>query len=264
MSTTTFRRAVTIAALGLATALGAGCGPEQAPGAGPDPAATGDVDGVGAVGTVEPTTTPPQPPAPPPPGPTDISPTYPDTAEAYAQEVLEAWAGDQPSWLQALTTEAVYYGIVDLNASPNDEWSLLRCDGTAGSSYCSFTNADGDVLTLRISHQLLGQAHAATDVTLTKTTYPDDAVEYVKEFVEAWQFGNTARMVKLSSPAVVNKVPDNPPTSVTYLPLDCCGGGLAQVRVKIGNPTAVFDVGTTLLGEPNAILDYAVEFGLSN
>ena len=85
-----------------------------------------------------------------------------------------------------------------------------------------------------------------------------------KEFVEAWQFGNTARMVKLSSPAVVNKVPDNPPTSVTYLPLDCCGGGLAQVRVKIGNPTAVFDVGTTLLGEPNAILDYAVEFGISN
>jgi hypothetical protein len=51
---------------------------------------------------------------------------------------------------------------------------------------------------------------------------------------------------------------------VTYLPLDCCGGGLAQVRVKIGNPTAVFDVGTTLLGEPNAILDYAVEFGISN
>jgi hypothetical protein len=259
MSTTSFRRALTIAGLALATALAAACGPEQTAAA--DPAATTGADGAGAVGTGGPTIIAEPTPTE---SPTDISPTYPDTAEAYAQEVLEAWAGDQPSWLQALTTEAVYYGIVDLNASPNDEWALLRCDGAAGSSYCSFTNADGDVLTLRISNQLLGQAHAATDVTLEKTVYPNDSVLYVKEFVEAWQFGNTARMLKLSSPAVVNKVPDTPPTSVTYLPLDCCGGGLAQVKVKIGNPTARFDVGTTLLGEPNAILDYAVEFGLTN
>src|SRR5690606_7074771 len=212
-----------------------------------EPTATAGVDGDGVVGTAGPATAGPTTEAGPPPepivDPTDMfGPTYPDTVEGYAQAVIQAWAGDDPSWLQALTTEAVYYGIVDLNTSPYDEWTLLRCDGTAGSSYCSFFNPDGDVLILRISHQLLGQAHAATDVTLDKTLYPNDSVLYVKEFVKAWQFGNTARMLKLSSPAVVNKVPDTPPTSVTYLPLDCCGGGLAQVKVKIGNPTARFDV----------------------
>lgn len=255
MSKKNLRRAVTIACLALGTALAAACGPNQA--AGPEPTATMEADGEGAFGA---STT--EPPAPDP-GPTDVSPTYPDDAEAYAQEVMEAWGGDSASWLEALTAEEVYYGIADLNASPYDPWELLRCDGAAGSSYCSFTNPDGDLITLRISHQLLGAAHAATEVTLEKTVYPNDSVLYVKEFVEAWQFGNTARMIKLSSPAVVNKVPDTPPTTVTYLPLDCCGGGLAQVRVKIGNPTARFDVGTTKLGGPNAILDYAVQFGIT-
>jgi hypothetical protein len=259
MSTTSFRRIITVAALALAAALAGACGPGQA--AGPAPTVTASADGVGAIGTGEPTVV--EDPTPPE-GPTDISPTYPDTAEGYAREVLEAWAGDQPSWLQALTAEAVYYGIFDLDASPFDEWPLLRCDGAAGSSYCSFTNPDGDLLTLRISHQLLGQAHAATELNFEKTVYPNDSVLYVKEFVEAWQFGNTARMLKLSSPAVVNKVPDTAPTSVTYLPLDCWGGGLAQVKVKIGNPTARFDVGTTKLGGPNAILDYAVQFGITS
>lgn len=256
MSTTTVRRGLAIAFLALATALAAACGPGQA--VGTDPTTSEGPDGVGAVGTGGPTTN-----GEPPAGPTDISPTYPDTAEGYAQEVMDAWTADNALLVQSLATEEVYYAIFGLPVSGYDDWTFLRCDGAAGSSYCSFTNPDGDVVTLRISNQLLGQAHAATDVTLDKTEYPGEAVAYVMEFVEAWQFGNTARMLKLSSPEVVNKVPDTAPTSVTYLPLDCCGGGLAQVKVKIGNPTARFDVGTTKLGGPNAILDYAVEFGIS-
>jgi hypothetical protein len=244
MSTMTLRRRMTLTLLALGTALAGACGSSETPGPGP----------------AVPTTTEPDVVADP---PEESGFTFPNTAEEYARTVLQAWAGDDPDWIQALTTEAVYYGIFDLNASPYVEWTLLRCDGTAGSSYCSFTNPDGDLLTLRISHQALGQAHAATEVTLELTQYPNESIAYVTEFVKAWQFGNTARMLKLSSPAVVNKVPATAPTSVTYLPLECCGGGLAQVRVKIGNPTARFDVGTTKLGGPNAILDYAVGFGLS-
>ena len=165
--------------------------------------------------------------------------------------------------MQALTSDAAYYGLVDLDASPYDAWAFLRCDGAAGSSYCSFANPVGDVLTLRISNLLLGQADATVDAFLDKTGYPNDAVLYVKEFIEAWQFGNSARMLQLSSPAVMSKVPNTAPTSVTYLPLECCGGGLAQVKVKIGKVTARFDVGTIKLGGPHAILDYAVEFGVS-
>ena len=189
------------------------------------------------------------------PGPTDLSPSYPDTAEAYAKAVVAAWVQDQPSTLASLTTPAVNAQILDLLPSVNDNWTYLRCDGTAGSSYCSFTNADGDLLTLRITHSLLAKAHAAIQVTLDLTEFPADGVAYVKEFVGAWQFGNTARMLKLSSPAVVAKV-KTPPTSPTYPKPDCCGGGLLQVKVQWSGKTARFDVGTIKLGGPNAIVGY--------
>jgi hypothetical protein len=117
------------------------------------------------------------------------------------------------------------------------------------------TNADGDLLTLRISHPLLGQAHAAIEVSLDKTEYPADGIAYVKEFVAAWQFGNTARMLRLSTPGVVAAV-KTPPVSPTYPAPTCCGGGLLQVKVHWNGATARVDVGTTKLGGPNAIVGY--------
>jgi len=238
--------------LALAVALPtAACGPALDTRTPPGPAESGEAtDGAAALGAApEPTAGAPVP------GPTDLSPTYPDTAEAYAKAVVNAWTQDQPSTLGSLTTPAVNDEILDLLPSANDEWAFFRCDGTAGSSYCSFTNADADVLTLRITHSLLAHAHAATDVSLDRTEYPKDGVAYVKEFVAAWQFGNTARMLKLSSAAVVAKV-KAPPVSPIYPTPDCCGGGLLQVKVKYSGVTARFDVVTIKLGGPNAIIDF--------
>jgi hypothetical protein len=236
-------------AVGMATAA---CGPDLATDTTPTPVASvATADGATSFGAL------PEPSAAAPvPGPTDVSPTYPDTAEAYAKAVLMAWTQDQLSTLGSLTTPEVKQEILDVLQSVNDEWTYLRCDGTAGSSYCSFTNADGDVLTLRISHSLLAKAHAAIEVRLDRTEYPSDGVAYVKEFVGAWQFGNTARMLKLSTPGVVAQV-KTPPVSPTYPNPVCCGGGLLQVKVQWSGITARFDVGTTKLGGPNAIIGYA-------
>lgn len=249
------RRAAAGVFFALVASLAAACGPETTPGT--DPVSPTSAEGAGSFGTATPT-------VPVVVDPTENSPTYPDTAQAYAQAVVDAWAGDSPSWLQALTSTGVSHEIFDLDASPFDDWGFLRCDGAAGSAYCSFVNAeDGDVLTLRISNGLLGQAHAAEDVILDKTVYPNDGTEYVKEFVQAWTFGNTVRMLLLSSDDVVDEVPDPPKATVSYPEPTCCGGGLLQVKVKWSNSTVRFDVGTTLLGGPHAILDYAPVLGLT-
>jgi len=249
------RRAAAGVFFALVAAFAAACGPAATSGA--DPTTSVEVEGAGSLGTATPT-------VPPIVDPTENPPTYPDTARAYAQAVVDAWAGDSPSWLQALTSTGVSHEIFDLDASPFDDWGFLRCDGAAGSSYCSFVNAeDGDVLTLRISNGLLGQAHAAEDVILDKTVYPTDGVGYVKAFVQAWKFGNTVRMLLLSSPDVVDAVPNAPNAAVSYPEPTCCGGGLLQVKVKWNTTTVRFDVGTTLLGGPHAILDYAPVLGLT-
>lgn len=191
-----------------------------------------------------------------------VQKTYPSTARAYAEAVVKAWKQGQINTLGDLTTPEVQEQLMEIPEPLNDDWVYLRCDGTAGSSYCMFTNDNGDELTLRISHQLLSKAHAAVEVKLDLTVYPLDGITYVKEFVGAWQIGNTTRMLKLSKQSVVDEVGSIPQHTPTYPKPDCCGGGLLQVKVNWKSSTSRFDVGTTLLGGPNAIVGYDYELWL--
>jgi hypothetical protein len=203
----------------------------------------------------------PSGPAPTNPAPTNSGPgalvaLFPTTAKAYATAVVAAWTQDHINTLGSLTTPGVQEQLLEIPQPLDDAWSHLRCDGTAGSSYCTFANADGDQLTLRISHSLLGKPHAAIEVTLDLTEYPMDGLKYVKEFVGAWQIGNTARMLKLSKQSIVDQL-GAAPVSPSYPAPVCCGGGLLQVTVNWSGSSVRFDVGTILLGGPHAIVGYA-------
>jgi hypothetical protein len=230
------------------SAAGAAAGPAPAPAATVAPAGIG----VGAFGAPEPTAAPATLEA----GPTKIAVIFPATAQAYAEAVVAAWKQGKINVLGSLTTPGVQEQMLEIPEPLNDAWTFLRCDGTAGSSYCLFANADGDELTLRISHALLGQAHAAIEVKLDQTEYPDEGVAYVKEFVGAWQVGNTWRMLKLSKQSVVDQL-GTAPVNPSYPEPVCCGGGLLQVKVQWAGSSVRFDVGTTLLGGPHAIVGYA-------
>jgi hypothetical protein len=208
------------------------------------------------VDAAPPTTPAPSSPAPVPSGPGNLVALFPATPKAYATAVINAWTQDHINTLGSLTTPEVQEQILEIPQPLDDAWSYLRCDGTAGSSYCTFANADGDEFTLRISHLLLGKPHAAIEVMLDLTEYPNDGLAYVKEFVAAWQIGNTARMLKLSKPSIVDQL-GAAPVSPSYPAPVCCGGGLLQVTVKWTASSVRFDVGTTLLGDPHAIVGYA-------
>lgn len=202
---------------------------------------------------------PPAPTASPAPtnsGPTNIAAKFPGTPRAYSTAVVAAWTQNHINTLGSLTTPGVQEQILEIPQPLDDGWVYLRCDGTAGSSYCLFANADGDELTLRISHSLLGKPHAAIEVMLDPTEFPLDGVAYVKEFVGAWQVGNTSRMLKLSKQSIVDQL-GAAPVSPSYPKPVCCGGGLLQVKVQWGGSSLRFDVGTTLLGDPHAIVGYA-------
>jgi hypothetical protein len=135
---------------------------------------------------------------------TPAAPVYPATAKAYAEAVLAAWKQKQIAKLGDLTTALVQDQIISIPGPPNQDWAYQRCDSAAGSTYCVFINADGDVITLRLTNTLLGKAHAATEVKLNQTEYSSDAKQYVQAFVEAWRNGNTRRMLALSSQSAVD------------------------------------------------------------
>jgi hypothetical protein len=212
-------------------------------------AGTQGVGGFGGPGQASggPPTSTPAPPAPPP-------VTYPKTARAYAEAVLAAWGQKQQDRLTALTNAQVYEQIVEIPGPPNMTWTYVQCDGAAGSSYCAFYNGDGDDIVLRLTNERLGKAHAASEVRFN--LFPDDGVEYVRQFVQAWTLAHKPRMLKLAVPDVVNAVveiaaaPKNPKYATPE-----GGGGLLVVRITNDEGFSLdLHVGTTLLGHPHAIV----------
>jgi hypothetical protein len=243
------RRAVVASlALLLCLAGAAACGAKDAPGTGGSPTPSGKA----ALGTSQPTASA---------TPTALAPNpsaYPTTPEAYAKAVLAKWKQKDLDGLADLTTAQVHEQIIEIPGPPNQDWTFRDCEDDA-TVWCGFFNAVGDWISVRIDKDKLGKAHAASAVEFDATVYPDDAVEYVKAFVLAWQFGNKARMLQLSKASVVNQLAlGSPPDGESYPVPTCCGGGLVQVVVQWGGGSVTFDVGSTLLGTPHAIVGYTL------
>ena len=182
--------------------------------------------------------------------------SYPGTAQGYAEAVLQAWRIRQFTRLTDLASPEV---LTQLQTTANIEtdWSFVNCQGAAGSSYCQYVNGDGDSATLRLDNQLLGRAHAATEVKLDLTTYSNNAVEYVKAFIEAWRNANTKRMATLANATEVTYFTHYTPPGA-YSTCATLAGGTANVRVY--NPDGLnytLTVSVATLGAKQAITGHA-------
>jgi hypothetical protein len=256
-STLSTTRAAALAAAAFIAVLLAGCGAGQS-GAGGDQTA-----GLAPEATVAPT-----PPlivdpteAPGEPGtelPEGAPVSYPSTARAYAEATVAAWADDDLDGLAGFTTEQVHEQFIEIPGQLKTDWIYVRCDGVAGSSYCTLRNGDGDQVRLKVVHQYLGGPHAVTELTASLTVYKTDAEDYAREFVFAWKAGNTPRMRALARPDVVVAVNNLDVPAGNHLllfQLEHGGAGLVMVHVSAG-VTFRLDIGTTLLGQPKAIVGY--------
>jgi hypothetical protein len=240
---------------------GASAGPSASPPAGAGPAAGAPApDRVAAGHTAAPATTaargvPPKPVAP--------LTSFPGTARAYAEATVAAWSTGNLVGLAQLSTPEVYEQFLEVPGKLNPDWIYYRCDGAAGSSYCTLRNGVGDSVTLRVTNQYLGGAHAVVALSASLTTYPAGGEAYASEFVRAWAAGNTPRMRALARPDVVVAVNDNhqdrPQGTWTLATVSEHGGAgllIVEVDVNEGGIRFTLDVGSTLLGTPHAIVGY--------
>ncbi len=176
----------------LAAVLLAGCSatpPSPNSGAGTPPAGT---IGSGA-GTANPTAT----------NPTGVStnpPSFPTTADAYAQATVAAWLAHDTARLDQLkAADLKLFASIDLAGSYDTHYTLYRCDGAAGSSYCTLFNNAGDALTLQLQNQLVGQAHAVISGNFDPTTFPADNQAYAQLALNAWLNHNDIRLGLLTT-----------------------------------------------------------------
>jgi len=185
--------------------------------------------------------------AAPPPG----GPEFPDTPKGYAEAVLAAWDAPDLDRLAELTTPIVFDQIIQIPGPPPADWTWIQCDNIA---HCTFYNSAGDHLALRIPVAALGGPDGAVQIAFTQTTYPDDHLEYLKEFTAAWLNGNLARMHQLARPEVVGAYLMFNPGPVANYGLAGGGGGLSIVVVTGVGFEIETHIGTTLLGGPQAIV----------
>ena len=211
----------------------------------PDPTGSAGPSGGIEFGTA-PTTT-----APPPPPPSD----YPTTAKAYAQAIIKAiWVDEDLDALFDLTTAEVSEQLMEIPMPLDLNWHFHECRSVAPDWSCVFFNDDGDALALTIKDSRLGEAEGGIAAALDLTAYPDSAVTYVREFVDAWRGGNTYRMSRLATSGVIGFVDGKPKPANGYL--SCGDGAAGSTYVRVyggGGPEYVFQVTNSSLGDPDAI-----------
>jgi hypothetical protein len=206
-----------------------------------EPGGQGAISTVGATPTTE---------APPP-------PSYPDSAREYAEAVVAAWAGGDEDRLADLTTAQVHEQIIEIPTPIDHNWSFDECATVVPNRSCGFYNSNGDKFVLLINPDLLGKPHGAIEVALDLTEYPDNAVTYGREFVNAWRDGNTNRLNKLATDAVITYITGKTTPAAAYR---ACGDGAAgSTYVRIyggGGPEYVFQVQNQALGGPEAVVGW--------
>jgi hypothetical protein len=187
---------------------------------------------------------------------TIASSVFPGTARLYAEAVLLAWRTNQQTRVTELVAPTVLSQLqTTTNAEPN--WVYASCQGTAGSTYCQFLNGDGDAITLRLENQLLGKPRAVTEVKLDLTMYSNNAVEYVKSFIEAWRNANTKRMAVLANQSETEYFTHYTPPG-TYSTCATLSGGVSNVRVyNADGLNYTLTIAVALLGGKHAITGHS-------
>ncbi|HSJ35516.1 MAG TPA: hypothetical protein VLB85_10730 [Acidimicrobiia bacterium] len=92
----------------------------------------------------------------------------PTNAAAYAAAAFEAWRADDEEMLGRLLTEESLEALRNITFDPGADWEFDRCEGAAGSSYCTWTGPDGS-LSFRVGNQAVaaGEEQAITEALVT-------------------------------------------------------------------------------------------------
>jgi hypothetical protein len=88
----------------------------------------------------------------------------PSASEQYAALFAIAWSADDRAAMEQLAPA----DVVDLALTePGAAWGSMACDGAAGSTYCTFTEFDGEVLlVVRVGNEavLTGSDQAVSEI----------------------------------------------------------------------------------------------------
>ena len=94
------------------------------------------------------------------------STVFPTSSDNYAGALIEAWErGDRDTAARFAEPNALET-LFSREGGGAGSSLLVDCDGAMGSTYCTFNNADGSAVTLRVSNEaVIAGPNAVVEVT---------------------------------------------------------------------------------------------------
>lgn len=102
--------------------------------------------------------------------PTTATPTtqaaMPRDGAGYADALVRAWGRHDRRLVNRYATPAAQQALRAHDSLANGTWTRTQCEGAAGSSYCTYRDAAGATLVVRVLNEYAaqGRLHAATEV----------------------------------------------------------------------------------------------------
>jgi hypothetical protein len=81
----------------------------------------------------------------------------PTDPESYAVAFVEAWAAGDHERALELGTSAAVDTIFAYDSGGPGLWSLVQCEGAAGSSYCTFSAGGDPTIVVRVGNEAASQ-----------------------------------------------------------------------------------------------------------
>ncbi len=203
-------------------------------------------------------------------GGTTTSP-YPNNAKDYGLEILKAIAANNDARIVDLSSLNTAQYVQQQNyKSKNGQWTNTHCQ-SGSTQYCHYYNQTGDLAQVAIETAKLGKKEAVSSVTVDGYTFAKDGASYGSAFGSAWENGDYARMVSLSSAAIANHFNGVPKFSsvnagiTTYGPQACPAPNASKTCVELrqtgGTATLpsqylIVDMAKITAGKPNGIIGY--------
>jgi hypothetical protein len=208
-----------------------------------------------SAGPSTPASSPTDSPTPTPSTSTPKPPTFPKTAQGYAQAALDAYGKSNTARLVDLTTSAAKAQFDDVHPS-NTHWHYHDCEGAAGSSYCTFDNDNGDRFQIQVDNNALGSPHGVINVVIDVTTYASNAHDYVNTFMQAFHDVNIFRMRALSNSGVTSYFTHFTPQDAWTVTEDGAAGHTYLHITNLDGFDQYVEVENDKLGQQHAIVDH--------
>jgi len=186
---------------------------------------------------------------------TATPPSFPNTAQAYAQKAVNAYAHGQTALVKDYSNAGGVTSFQHLGHA-DTHWTFHASRPNGSDTDCLFDNDNGDRITVTLDPTMLGKPHAVTTAFIDRTEFGNSADGAVGALIQAWGDGDLPRVGAIGTAGTESSLSARTaPPSWTLSDTPLSDGGVDYTVVSASTPdgTLTFRVKNSAIGHAHAV-----------